>query len=541
MTSIHSTVSSNGDSPLGSSTSEDCFTTITTVIIPEAVADGKRRKTSFTVALQLLLLVALMILVATLVVVISRSSNDETMMMVEGTSSIAHHIIGGMDAVEDSYPYVVSLQYISTGHRCGGSLIARDVVLTAAHCQIKNVPLDNVAIGRHNIFNYDVGEDITVRKELPHPTYNYDDTTASDFDNDFMLIFLNHAVNNMNIVPVKLNSNPSFPAVGQYAKSMGWGDIDLRDDWNDDTTHDHTPSDVLKEVELTVISNEDCATGMEGQITINGTTISYLDLYPTVTKNMICTKGSVREDTCQGDSGGPLIVWSNNNYEAVQVGVVSWGIRCASGRPGAYSRVSEAYEWIQRNVCEGSVYASEAGFDCNGIPMCLDKPNWVDSLGLGCDWYEEYPDIYCNVSWAGDMGHALDNCCACSKMSLSSPTRAPTILTYPDNSISNDDDALNNYLPLDMSMSMMSHSTPTPTTSSTADPITMPGTNNTCLTEKDCNDQAKLYGIEFVSGDFPFYGCFSKGGMVCWGRGGTEEQIEEQIDYFREKISCAIK
>jgi V8-like Glu-specific endopeptidase len=120
---------------------------MTTVIIPEAVADGKlRRKTSFTVALQLL--VALMILVATLVVVvISRSSIDETMMMVEGTSSIAHHIIGGMDAVKDSYPYVVSLQYILTGHRCGGSLIARDVVLTAAHCQIKNVPLDNVAKG----------------------------------------------------------------------------------------------------------------------------------------------------------------------------------------------------------------------------------------------------------------------------------------------------------------------------------------------------------------------------------------------------------
>jgi trypsin len=151
------------------------------------------------------------------------------MMMVEGTSSIAHHIIGGMDAVEDSYPYVVSLQYISTGHSCGGSLITRDVVLTAAHCQNKYVPLDNVAIGRHNIFNYDIGEDIAVRKELPHPSYN---STASSFDNDFMLIFLNRAVanNSMNIVPVKLNSNPSFPAVDQYAKSMGWGDIDLRDD-----------------------------------------------------------------------------------------------------------------------------------------------------------------------------------------------------------------------------------------------------------------------------------------------------------------------
>jgi len=51
-----------------------------------------------------------------------------------------------------------------------------------------------------------------------------------------------------------------------------------------------------------------------------------------------------------------------------KVGVVSWGIGCASGRPGAYSRISEAYEWIQCEVCEGSVHAPEAGFDCNGVP-----------------------------------------------------------------------------------------------------------------------------------------------------------------------------
>ena len=374
-------------------------------------------------------------------------------------------------------------------------------------------------MGRHNIFKYDDGEDITIRKELSHPRYN-EKTTS---DNGFMLLFLDSAAAaNMNIVPVKLNSDPSYPAVGQYAKSMGWGDIDLRDDWNDETTHDHTSSDVLKEVDLTVISNEDCASGMVGQISINGTTFNYLDLYPNITENMICVKGDDRNDTCQGDSGGPLIVWSNNNNnndEAVQVGVVSWGIGCASGRPGAYSRVSEAYEWIQREVCQNSVYASEAGFDCNGIPMCLDTPHWVDYLGLGCVWYEEYPDIYCNVSWAGDMGHALDNCCACSK-SLSSPTRAPTtILTYPD-ILSVDDDTLNNYLPLDLSMSMMSYSTTT--TSSATDPITIIRTN-TCLTEKNCKDQAKVCGgIEFLYREiFHFMVVFSR---VVWCTGAEVAQ-----------------
>ena len=34
------------------------------------------------------------------------------------------------------YPYAVSLQNPQTGHFCGGSLIAKDVVLSAAHCTL---------------------------------------------------------------------------------------------------------------------------------------------------------------------------------------------------------------------------------------------------------------------------------------------------------------------------------------------------------------------------------------------------------------------
>ena len=61
-----------------------------------------------------------------------------------------------------------------------------------------------------------------------------------------------------------------------------------------------------------------------------------------------------------GDSGGPLI------KGAEQIGVVSWGISCASDSfPGVYARVSSAYKWIEREVCrENRQYATEAGFRC---------------------------------------------------------------------------------------------------------------------------------------------------------------------------------
>ena len=44
-------------------------------------------------------------------------------------------IISGTEAIEDSFPYIVSIETVnSNGTFCGGSLIAKDVVLTAAHC-----------------------------------------------------------------------------------------------------------------------------------------------------------------------------------------------------------------------------------------------------------------------------------------------------------------------------------------------------------------------------------------------------------------------
>ncbi|XP_021108294.1 chymotrypsin-like elastase family member 3B, partial [Heterocephalus glaber] len=46
-------------------------------------------------------------------------------------------VVNGEDAVPYSWPWQVSLQYEKNGafsHTCGGSLIAPDWVLTAAHC-----------------------------------------------------------------------------------------------------------------------------------------------------------------------------------------------------------------------------------------------------------------------------------------------------------------------------------------------------------------------------------------------------------------------
>ena len=75
-----------------------------------------------------------------------------------------------------------------------------------------------------------------------------------------------------------------------------------------------------------------------------------------ITSNMLCAREEGGgEDSCQGDSGGPLVIKGANASEDVQVGVVSWGIGCASkDYPGVYARVSAQYDWIKGEVCKGS-------------------------------------------------------------------------------------------------------------------------------------------------------------------------------------------
>jgi len=259
----------------------------------------------------------------------------------DDTRELNTRIIGGSEATEDRYSYAVSLQD-RIGHFCGGSLIAKDVILTAAHCQGGQY---DVVLGRHDLDDND-GEVIGMKRELPHPNYN-----ARSTDNDFMLVFLDEAASTNNVDLVTLNSDSSVPSVGEEVTVMGWGDTDIRDDVSE-------LSDVLMNVKVNTISNQECD---DSEGTIGG---YYDDYNGQITQNMLCARANL-QDSCQGDSGGPLVIKGNGSSNDIQVGVVSWGIGCASQSfPGVYARVSRAYDWIQSEVCKGSSYASEAGFDC---------------------------------------------------------------------------------------------------------------------------------------------------------------------------------
>ncbi len=248
----------------------------------------------------------------------------------------------------------------------------------------------SVVLGRHDL-NDSNGDVFAVRDQVSHPDYE-----EMRMDNDFMLIFLAGASTADDVVTVKLNSNPSVPDVGRDVTVMGWGDTNINVIISES-------SDVLMNIDVSIISNEEC----DANELFTGS----------ITDSMLCAKVANGQSGCYGDSGGPLVVKGDDGGSDLLVGIVSWGIVCLDQFPNVYSRVSRGYDWIQSAVCNGSVYASEAGFDCSSVStQCIDTFGWVDGYDDGCDWYEanDYPG--CPAYGSGDyggIGVADDNCCWC--------------------------------------------------------------------------------------------------------------------------------
>ena len=135
-------------------------------------------------------------------------------------------IIGGREAVPGAWPWQVALLYQGTadayrGQFCGGSLIAADWVLTAAHCvEGTDASLLDVLVGAHRLSNG--GQRIRADLIIVHPAYD-----PFELDSDLALIRLSQPVTQTPISLYALSGAADEMAFVR-ATVTGWGLADAR-------------------------------------------------------------------------------------------------------------------------------------------------------------------------------------------------------------------------------------------------------------------------------------------------------------------------
>eukprot|EP00092_Neocalanus_flemingeri_P022811 GFUD01024735.1.p2 GENE.GFUD01024735.1~~GFUD01024735.1.p2 ORF type:complete len:279 (+),score=84.57 GFUD01024735.1:77-913(+) len=238
-------------------------------------------------------------------------------------------IVGGEEAVDGEFPWQVSLRSIGAlgaTHFCGGSIIDKDWILTAAHCCANQTPLGmHVVAGGIKLNSFEGEEEPrNVEHIIGHPNY-----AASTITNDACLLKLKESLEWTEFVqPIALPAAGQMTEAGTECIVTGWGTL---------SEGGFGLPNVLHKVTVPVVSDEDCNK-------------AYQSGGASVADSMICAgleQGG--KDSCQGDSGGPFFCGEKGSEELI--GIVSWGYGCARpGYPGVYTENSYFMDWITETM-----------------------------------------------------------------------------------------------------------------------------------------------------------------------------------------------
>ncbi|XP_075985903.1 phenoloxidase-activating enzyme-like [Anticarsia gemmatalis] len=261
-----------------------------------------------------------------------------------GVNAAATSKIIGNQTPIDQYPWTALIEYEKDGELktlCGGVLISRQYVMTAAHCvtgsALQAGTPKSIRLGEYDLSHDGPdcmkveggGEDCTegptsipIEKIIAHPEYR-------DKKNDIALIKLARVAPYTDFVrPICLPTTDMTLRTDSFRlTAAGW--------WSNEGSKIEAAK---KTVDLPFVKLDDCKKLYENQRRV--------DLW----KGQLCAGGEKDKGTCRGSGGSPLMFENGRAYEAI--GIVSFGAYpCGQeNKPDVYTNVYEYLPWIKSNI-----------------------------------------------------------------------------------------------------------------------------------------------------------------------------------------------